>query len=178
MINLLPEYNARVFKRMYLLRLLSVSLLALAVLVIIHSVLLVPTYVFLQAQILNQNIEKEFLSKTLVASGSNEVEARLSALNEKIILLNTLPQQPTFISAIEEILEVSRTGIQVTQISYTPYDPKTHIGVRGIATDRDALRSFAQRLETRDGVAAVEFPIGNLSKDKDLPFTISIVLES
>ena len=178
MINLLSEFNKRAFKKMYLLRLLTVALFMSALLLAIHSVLLIPSYAFLQAQILNQNVEKEFIGKTLEASGSEEVEERLALLNAKIALLETLPSQPLFIDAIEEVLEVSRTGIKITQISYTPNDAKVQISVRGVAEDRDSLRSFAKRLEEREGIAGVEFPIGNLSKDKDLPFTISITLTS
>jgi len=174
MINLLSEYNARTFKKVYLLRLITVAVFAAATLLAIHSVLLVPTYAFLQAQILNQSVEKEFIGKTLEASGSEEVEERLALLNKKIALLETLPEQPLFINAIEEVLEVSRAGIQITQIAYTPSDAKVQISVRGVALDRDALRSFAKRLEERENIAGVEFPIGNLSKEKDLPFTISI----
>tara|TARA_B100000745_G_scaffold300439_1_gene254400 strand:- start:706 stop:1242 length:537 start_codon:yes stop_codon:yes gene_type:complete len=178
MINLLPEISKQAFKRMYLLRFLAVVLLVVSVLTIIHSILLVPSYVFLQARVLNQEVEKEFIGKTLEASGSDEVEARLKALNEQIALLQTLPEQPLFVSAIEEVLEVSRSGIAITQISYNPKDPAVQIGVRGIADDRDALRSFAKTLEEREEVAGVDFPIGNLSKEKDLPFNISITLES
>jgi len=178
MINLLPDHIQKAFKRMYLLRLLTIAFFIGAFLVIVHSILLVPSYVFLQARVLNQEVEKEFLGKTLEASGSDEVENRLKVLNGKIALLETLPDEPLFISAIEEVLEVSRTGIKVTQISYTPNDPKVQVGVRGIATDRDALRSFAKRLEEREGVSGVDFPIGNLSKEEDLPFNISIILES
>lgn len=178
MINLLSELSKRKFKRAYLLRLLTVTLFAVASLVVVHSVLLIPSYVFLQAQVLNQEVEKEFTQKTLEASGSDEVEARLGALNAHIALLQTLPEEPSFISAVEEVLEVSRTGIAVTHISYTPKHPEVQISVRGIAVDRDALRSFAKILEERKEIKGVDFPISNLSKEKDLPFNISITLES
>jgi Tfp pilus assembly protein PilN len=178
MINLLSAQGKKIFTRMYILRLLTVALSMGAVLVVIHSVLLIPSYVFLQARIANQEVEGEFLGKTLEASGSDEVEERLTALTAKLTLLETLESTPLFVSAIEDVLEVSRTGIQVTNIAYTPNDPKVQISIRGIAKDRDALRSFAKRLEEREGIASVDFPIGNLSKEKDLPFSISIVLAS
>lgn len=176
MINLLPIQYKKALKQTYLLRLLSVALFAGAVLIVIHSVLLIPSYVFLQAQVLNQEAEKEFIGKTLEASGSDEVEMRLAALNENIALLETLPQAPSLVSAIEEVLEVSRVDIVLTQISFDPNDVEENIIVRGVAGDRDALRSFAKRLEERETISSVDFPIGDLSREKDLPFTISILL--
>lgn len=178
MINLLSAQGRKVFARIYVLRLTTIALLMVAVLIVIHSVLLIPSYVFLEARVLEQEVEREFIGKTLEASGSDEVEERLTTLTGKITLLETLTDTPLFISAVDEVLEVTRTGIKITQISYTPNDPKVQIHVRGIATDRDALRSFGKRLEERESVASVDFPIGNLSKEKDLPFTISIILAS
>jgi len=163
---------------MYLLRLLSLSLFTGAILFVIHSILLVPSYVFLQERVISQEIEKEFLGRTLAASGSEEVEERLRILNKNLSLLETLPMQPLFVAATEEVLEVSRIGIKITQITYSPKDANVQISVRGIATDRDSLRSFAKRLEEREKIIGVDFPIGNLSREKDLPFTISIILES
>jgi len=176
MINLLSAQHRKLFKRMYMVRLLTVSLFMAGVLILIHGILLVPTYVFLQTRVLNQSVEKDLISKTLEASGSSEVEKRLTELNEQITLLETLPAAPSFVSAIEEVLEVSRTGIKLTQFSYEPENAEVQIALRGIAVDRDALRGFAKRLEDRPEVASVAFPIGDLSKEKDLPFTISIAL--
>ncbi|XKT75334.1 MAG: hypothetical protein ACJKSS_00905 [Patescibacteria group bacterium UBA2103] len=176
MINLLPAQHKKAFKQTYLLRLLSVIFFGISALIIIHGVLIIPSYVLLQARVLNQEAEKEFISRTLQASGSDEVEARLNALNEKIALLETLPNTPSLVDAVEEVLEVSRIGIAITQISFDPKDKEEHISVRGIAEDRDALRSFAQRLEERENIAGVDFPIGDLSREKDLTFTISIML--
>lgn len=176
MINLLSAQHKKRFKRIYLVRLLSVSLFMAAVLIVIHGVLLVPTYVFLQTRVLNQSVEKDLLARTLEASGSIEVENRLAELNEKITLLETLSEVPSFVSAIEEVLEVSRVGIKLTQISYEPKNAEVQIALRGVAVDRDALRGFAKRLEERPEIQNVNFPIGDLSKEKDLPFTISIAL--
>jgi CHASE2 domain-containing sensor protein len=176
MINLLSAQYKKLFKRMYTVRLLTVSLFVAAALILIHGVLFVPTYVFLQTRVLTQTVEKELISRTLEASGSGEVEKRLAELHQKITLLETLPAAPSFVSAVEEVLEVSRIGIKLTQFSYEPKSAEAQIALRGVAVDRDALRGFAKRLEDRPEVASVAFPIGDLSKEKDLPFTISIEL--
>lgn len=176
MINLLPEERREAFKRTYFMRLLTVFLIAVTVVMVIHSVLLIPSYVFLEARILDQTTEKEFLGKNLEASGSSEVENRIKELSQSINLLETLKDAPSFVATTNSILAVSRTGIVLTQISYDPTKKEGQVELRGTAADREALRGFVARLEAREGTGSVTFPIGNLSRDKDLPFTISITL--
>lgn len=174
MINLLSAHHRKLFRRMYMIRLLTVSLFAAGALILIHGILLIPTYAFLQTRVLSQSVEKDLMSKTLEASGSTEVEKRLAELDQNITLLETLPATPSFVSAIEEVLEVSRAGIALTQFSYEPKNTEVQIALRGIAVDRDALRNFAKHLEDSPEIKSVAFPIGDLSKDTNLPFTISI----
>lgn len=178
MINLLPEDKKRAFKRTYFVRLLIVFLATLTVLMVIHSVLLVPTYAFLQARIQSQVAEKDFLTRSLEATGGGEVEERLNLLTQQIETLEGIEETVSFVAIVEDILEVSRNGVVLTQVLYDPENQNVDVELRGTAQNRDALRSFAARLEAREGIESVDFPIGNLSREEDLPFTISIVFAS
>lgn len=178
MINLLPEDKKRSFKRTYFARLLTVFLILIAVLVVIHSVLLIPSYAFLQARIQSQVAEKEFLVRSLEATGGGEVEERLQALTEQITILETVNTSVSFVAIVEDILEVSRQGIVLTQVLYDPQNQNVDVELRGMAANRESLRSFASRLEAREEIESVDFPISNLSREEDLPFTIAIVFSS
>jgi hypothetical protein len=54
----------------------------------------------------------------------------------------------------------------------------TVVLVDGTASERDSLVSFLKALEESKSFSAVDVPISSLTKDKNLPFSMTIFIEN
>jgi hypothetical protein len=54
----------------------------------------------------------------------------------------------------------------------------TVVLVGGTASERDSLVSFLKALEESKSFSAVDVPISSLTKDKNLPFSMTIFIEN
>lgn len=175
--NLAPAHDQKKFRRLYFLRLTTVALIIAIFVVIVHGVLLVPSYTFLQVRIAEQEAERAVFGRLLESSEGVAVEDSLRDLDLKLSLLESLPQQPSFPAAVTTVLEVPRAGIDVTSVAYEPAGQGGEISVRGIATNREALRSYARLLEAAPSIESVDFPISDLAEERNLTFTLTVTLQ-
>ena len=53
-------------------------------------------------------------------------------------------------------------------------DEKKSLFVGGIASDRDSLIDFTESLKTINDFSAVNLPVSNLAKNKDIDFNIEL----
>ena len=70
--------------------------------------------------------------------------------------------------------EVDLSGVTVNR-NKTAIDP---VQVRGVASNRQSLAAFKNRLETIPYVVSVDLPIENLAENQDIVFTISVIINN
>lgn len=176
--NLLPKERRSALTRDYFLRLSVVCAIMASILLIISAILLVPTYVFLSK---NESMkEKNLASVELTLSSKNEAgfSSRLAMLAGNVSLLNDLASAKSVSKTVSSMLEISRSGIILSDFSYAP-DVGTNPGtitISGTAVSRDALRSYQLELSNSPFISSVELPVSAYAKDSDIRFTITVTL--
>ncbi|HEV7121596.1 MAG TPA: hypothetical protein VGN56_02085, partial [Candidatus Paceibacterota bacterium] len=93
--NLLPKHLIRAFRRKYFLRVATLACLLLAGLVIVHGLLLVPSYMYAHNEAARQNAQLATLNANLHTTEEVQVRTRLSKLSANIAYLNQLATTTT-----------------------------------------------------------------------------------
>lgn len=175
MINLIPTSAKKQVVIEYWLRVITVWFLLVSLTALIGAAVMLPVYVLLKEQIsvYQESADKaqekmavfENVSSDLVAASQqakiildNQKDATLS---KYIYMFSSLETEALILSSIT----VSRDGEVVAPVQLS-----------GVASDRQALADFRDRLLAIEDVKAVDFPISNLAKDKDIPFGMTVTL--
>lgn len=175
--NLIPPERIRAFGRLYFMRLATVGVLVLVGVVVIHAVLLVPSFLYARQQVSERTIELATLTATLAKTEEREVSARVTALSEDATYLARLKDAPTASALIRAILLVPRPGIIVTGFTFTPAakGAMARMALSGVADTRDALRRYDQALSAEPYVDQTDLPISAYAKEREIAFTITLV---
>lgn len=178
LIDLLPLERRRALARDYFLRLGAVALLFAVALVLTAALLLVPTYVFLAKSSGAKQARLASMESTLSSFDDAALSARLSALKSNTSALAALARAPSASATARSTLAISRPGITLSGFEYVPTTgarPGTII-VSGIAATRDALRGYQLALERAPFVRSADLPVSTYAKDRNIPFTITVIL--
>jgi hypothetical protein len=175
--NLLPMERRHRLVREYYFRLV-VIVVGLGILLLgASAVLLLPTYIFLAGSAQEKNLELAHITATLASADEVSLSARLAALANDAAAIIALSRHPSVSAALRSALAVSRPGIILSGLTYTP-DPKaTTLLLTGIASTRDALRAYQLALENMPGVTSASLPVSVYAKDTSIPFVITITLK-
>ncbi len=135
-----------------------------------------PTYILTSAQIgeYEARIASEGDTTILFAEAENEV----NTTNTLLAQLRTSSHRIPASHILEEIHSVAPEGItfMTFQLQGVGQVPEL-VQVQGKATTRDVLIRFKKALEASTLVQSVEIPIGDLARDANLPFAVSIMLK-
>ncbi|MDE1925493.1 MAG: hypothetical protein KGH79_04980 [Patescibacteria group bacterium] len=176
--NLLPLKRQNALARDYFLRLGVIALMLLCVLVIISAVLLLPTYVYLVGSAHAKEARLANIESTLASTNDATLSARLAALTSEASILASLANTPSASGIIRAVLVVSRPGITLSGLSYTPTKNKIPgtLAVSGTATTRDALRNYQLALQNAPFAASATLPVSAYAQDANIAFTITVTL--
>lgn len=173
--NLLPEERMRSLRRLYFIRLAVVAVVLLSGVILVHGVLLLPSYLYLRNQVGERAASLVALTTTLAGSEEKEISSRVAALGEDSAHLARLSSVPKASAAIRAITALPRSGIRLTGFSFAPNPgAETMMSVSGVATTREALRTFEQSLANQPFITSVDLPISAYAKERDISFTISL----
>lgn len=177
--NLLPEDRSKLLRSTYFLRLSTVAVSVGALLVFIAALLLIPTYLFLSKEESTRADRLASIKQSLASADETALSARLNALSSDAETLSVLGQTPSGVSILQKLLAVSRPGVVLTSILYTPAGEKTQgaLTISGIAATRDALRSYQLALQGSSFAKSADLPVSAYAKDSDIPFAIKITLQ-
>lgn len=173
--DLLPESAARLVRRDYFLRLATVAVLALALLLIAHALLLLPSYIYLRQEVADRAQHLASVDEAL-AGTDTQATSRLAAIRTNAQYLTTLAGAPTSSGAIRLILSVPHAGIELSGFSYgLTDDGKSHsMRLTGTASTREALRNYDLALSSAPWASNVELPISAYAKEQDISFVITV----
>ncbi len=174
--NLLPQERYRGIRRLYFIRLGVVALLALAGVLLVHGVLLLPSYLYLDQQVRDREQTLSALSAKLAGTEEQQVTARVNALADDANYLNRLASTTTASNAIRALIMLPRPGIQILGFSYTP--PKkggdASLILSGVADSRENLRRYEQLLASQPYIGGTNLPISAYAKEKNINFSITL----
>lgn len=174
--NLLPSDRSRALRREYFARLGVVALSMLAILVVIHAVLLLPTYLSIRDDAQYERARLAELETALASSEEQQVGSRLARLANDTAYLTAQAEAPSGSDAIRAVLLVPRAGISITNVSYTasPTAGENRLVLMGVAETRDTLRRYYSALSSQPFVSKADLPISTYAKETDLVFTITL----
>jgi hypothetical protein len=174
--NLLPSERLASLASSYYLRLGTLVALLVAALVIINSILLTPTFIYLYGEIELRDAELAELSRERAASGYEDLAARVATLSMRASALLELETVPKGSDAIRAILDLSHTGITLSSFAFSPSRDGGSMALIGTAATRESLRDFDSALGGLPFVKATNLPLSAYAKERDISFSITLTL--
>lgn len=175
-INLLPQGRQRTLAREYLFRLGTVALALIAGVIVIHGVLLLPTYLYVGQEVNARQAELSSLVEASRAANQGEVGARIGALTITAQKLAELGARSTGSGALAQVLAVPRSGVTLNAFTFAPAsaDGEARMILSGTAANRDALRRYRETLAAQPSITKADLPISAYAKETDIEFTITL----
>ncbi|HVX90080.1 MAG TPA: hypothetical protein VHC20_00245 [Candidatus Paceibacterota bacterium] len=177
MINLLPPDRSRAFRRNYFIRLATVAFMLLTALVVIHGILLLPSYLYATAEV---RAEQAALVNTSANADATAESAasELATLKASAAHLAELKNTPSASGAVRVVLGVPHPGVSLASITYTPPTggnaQSAKMVLSGTAATREELRSYNLALTGAPFVTSVDLPISAYAEDTDIAFSMTI----
>jgi hypothetical protein len=174
--NLLPRSSILSVRRGYFVKLVSVTIGLAIIALIIHGVLLLPSYLYVHGEVTREQSELDRIT-TSNSAQERDIQTHIAAVKSDITYLGRLGTLPTASGAIRAILQVPHPGIKITGFTYTAPNGTAHtaqMAVTGTAATRDQLRSYVQSLGQLPYISNADLPISAYAKDSDIPFTITL----
>jgi hypothetical protein len=176
MINLIPPAGQTALRKEYRMRVAATYCMLLAAVNILLTVALIPTYVLVKAQ-----------TEGVVAhSGEGEQDAEIASIEDEVARteaiiaeLKKVPETLDMSGIMHEIENAAPAGISFR--TFTLNHVKGVIGpiqVQGNAEEREDLIAFKQALEAHSLFENASVPIGDLARERDVPFSMTITLAS
>jgi hypothetical protein len=177
MINLLPVPAKKSILLEYWIRVVSVWMIVWAVALFAATSIFLPVYVLIGSQV-KSYADSAAVASQKVASYESVSVALVQASQQAKLIIDEM-NRPQFSSYIHKFEQLQGEGIQFSNIKLGRDDAGiTPVTIGGVASDRQALASFRDRLLADEEVSAVNLPISNLARDKDIAFSISVTLHN
>lgn len=174
MINLIPPNAQKQVRNEYWVRVVSVWLLLLGTSFIIVVILFAPVYVLIQSQL--DSYWDEYTRANGETQSFKDAESEIKKANELATLLSKSKNIVTFSGTIESLEKLTKDEVIIESYSLTRKgDVIDSIIVVGQADSRLALTQFKDSIENEPMFESVTLPLSNLAKDKDIPFSITII---
>lgn len=176
MLNLLPQKEKNLHVSEYRMRFALVSVAFVCTLLVIALIGLLPTYAIKRSMTTELLKEQDAAKVANTQAMIEEAEAKaadneaLADILEGRVTLLANPLTPSLI--IDKVLEKAGASVVVVR-SISIVD--TSIDIRGIASTRDELIAFHQRLKAEADFKNASLPIGDIAKSVNPEFTIRII---
>jgi len=175
MFKLLTEKGRQKMIHEYVMRRTAVILLAIIFVLTVGIIGLLPSYMLSNVR---NDETREWVNIINRSVGLEENEGELQAwLLETNRRLRTLSpkldvDRPT--DFIGQILEQRIDNISIENFSWTKTGDKATFLIAGVASDRQALVTFENKLSSSGYFSNVTLPLSDLAKDKDVDFQIKL----
>lgn len=176
MINLIPPQAKKSLLKEYWVRVFSIWLTLWSVILLLSAVVLLPTYVLIGTQVDVYKNSAEQASQKV--AGFQDVSKDLVLASQEARFLvdeSLLPDLSDYVTLFEELrgvdIELNKISIMRDGSDMRP------ASISGLAKDRQSLASFRDRMLADSQIIDVNLPISNLTRDKDINFTITVNLK-
>lgn len=178
--NLLPQKDKEAVKRGLRSRFIIVANIFISASMVIGVTMLLPSFFLTKVQFdtaVSDNssvkVEDAESTKTFL-SIPNEVESKLEFMEEAIVKTSALSVVAKIISPIpSEVTLKSITLRRQTEKS----KQNISVVISGVSKNREALVYLSDALNKLEGFESVEVPVASFTKDRDVPFSMSLVIK-
>lgn len=177
MINLIPPDARTRITTEYWIRAVTVWLFLLAVGAVLAGAFLLPSFVLVTSQVRSFAVEAEE-AKASVAHGDGTARALVVASDQARLLME-IERTKRFTEVIDVVSEAANEGIDVREYSFVrSAGGVAPVRVGGTAATRQSLAVFRDALLAQASVSAVDLPISNFAKDRDIEFSLTLTIAS
>ena len=176
MINLIPEVVRTEIVKEYWTRVITMFFFMVAITAILMAIFALPVYVLVASQ---ADAYAESVSATEArVSQYNVSSSALLEANKMAQKVTELRNYQSFTNLVSSIEAQAGSGISVTGFNFSREEKiVSPITVVGKAKTRQDLASFRDALLNQPEVAEAILPISNLTKDRDITFTLTVKLK-
>lgn len=162
----------------YWVRAVSVGLVLASAALLVVAVLLLPPYVLLNGLV---STKQASLDETKEKTSEYDISAKslvqATALARLVVEGDRTPSFTNLVAVIEAARDPALVTIEGYDFSLVD-GQATPVIVSGNALTRQSLADFRDRLVASERVTAVDLPLSNLAKDRDLPFSLTVTFAS
>jgi len=177
MTNLLPPTAKKHIVFEYWVRVVSTWVIFWSLCLLISAVLLWPTYVLIVgSSAAFADSVKDASARTAEYDGMSESLTQATKQAQTVIIHN---RQTKLSQLFTDMTNTAGQGIRISDVRITRGTKQMEpMQVQGVATDRQSLAQFRDRLELLPYVASVDLPIENLAQNQDIEFNLSVTINS
>jgi hypothetical protein len=173
MFTLLSEQHKKYMMRKYRLRLLSAIALLGSIVFFVSIIALFPSYLILK------------IDRDNVLAADSATSLQINQKNSKgfVKTLNDIKQisslvkidDTSILPALTLVMNDRPSGVRITSANYTRgVGAPSTIVFGGIASTRTSLINFSNQLKKETMFASVNLPIGDLTKESNAPFSLTV----
>lgn len=179
-INVIPEEEKKVLRKMYWIRFSTAAFSFLAILLTTASLLFLPSYFFSISKSNLATSRLEAFNKANPEISTNNLDKTIADINSKLTLLST--KDSGYIPSeiiLKNLISKLPSGITLNQINYSEEASNNlrTINIVGKAADRASLRNFKSSLDNNPSIALTDLPISNFIGKTNISFTILVTLK-
>ncbi len=177
MLNLIPPAARKSVIREYWVRAVTVFMFLLGTGFLLVASFLLPTYVLIDNQVESMQAEVDARAAT-TASFDASSGSLTNAMKQANTLLAAEGGAMVPATVLTNTLDtLSGPEVDLTQVSFTKTAATTTLMISGQAKNRPALAGYRDAIEGHEYFLSADLPISSLVKDKDLLFTMTIVVD-
>lgn len=177
MINLIPQSAKKSILIEYWVRVATVWVILFSTAMLIGALIFLPTYVLISSQV--AVYEESAAEATQKVENYENVSVSLIQASQQAKIIIDETETPLFSDYIDLFESKQGQGIHVSEINLSRegkgVGPSKLVGV---ASDRQTLASFRDRLLDTDEITSVDLPISNLASDSNIQFTLTVTFNN
>ena len=122
-------------------------------------------------------LETEKMNQSQLVSNISSTTNFIKSLNLKLSIMNSALEYPKVLPIVNVILSKKTGSIHIDQFFYNTVSNATStLTLGGVSNTRESLVSFVKNLKDSGRFKAVNLPISNLAKDKNINFLINLTV--
>jgi len=164
----MSEYRKRVF---------VIIASGLGIIALVSVIFIAPSYLSAHSRYEDMSAQKDELDKRIAASEGLTSSESISDIIADINVLGAYNLKEYPIEAMQYVTLKKPAGVVILNFSYTPSsDSAPTIDITGTAGTRIDLSNFVSVLRSDNAFSTVDVPIEDFAKEKDISFTMKIIL--
>lgn len=175
MFNLLPQNRKDEIRRTYRMRLVVVALLLFLAIETVSILLLLPSYIISRENTDSARQNLATLQNRLKKTDVETLTKEMRKTKERLDFLKTASTTTRVTDILAASLGKRPAGLSVREVHAGKNGAFWNVELRGIAENREMLRSFARELRTSPVFSSVEVPVSSFAKEVELNFVVELV---
>jgi hypothetical protein len=179
--NLLPKTEKENLKKGLKSRFTIVALSMLSLSLFVGFIMLLPSY-FLVSSYLSEVVSENNISKSKDDASIKKILNLPVEISSKLDFFQSNISDISVVDYFSKVIGYLPKGVRLDSVSFSRNSDKgknsTVVLVSGTSLDRDSLVSFSTLLENSNLFSSVEVPVSSLTRDKNLPFSMNLLIKS